>query len=68
MNDTYEQVRKRTFRLFKGQNHLAGRVRIASAELKRADIELREGDVAFLTLSLGGLKLSVIKFKEPFYV
>ena len=36
--------------------------------LKRADIELREGDVAFLTLSLGGLKRSVIKFKEPFYV
>lgn len=36
--------------------------------LKRADIELREGDVAFLTLSLGGLKRSLIKFKEPFYV
>ena len=28
----------------------------------------QEGDVAFLTLSLGGLKRSLIKFKEPFYV
>ena len=68
MDDTYEQVRQRTFKLFKDQIFLAGRVRNASAEIKKADIELREGDVAFLTLSLGGLKRSVIKFKEPFYV
>ena len=68
MDDTYEQVRQRTFKLFKDQIFLTGRVRNASAEIKKADIELREGDVAFLTLSLGGLKRSVIKFKEPFYV
>ena len=29
---------------------------------------LPEGDVAFLTLSLGRSKQSVIKFREPFYV
>jgi hypothetical protein len=51
MDDTYEQVRQRTFKLFKGQILLAGRVRNASAEIKKADIELREGDVACLILS-----------------
>ena len=35
MDDTYEQVRKRTFRVFKGQNLLDGYVRIASAKLKK---------------------------------
>jgi hypothetical protein len=56
MDDTYEQVRQRTCKLFKDQILFAGRVRNASAELKKADIELREGDVACLILSLRWIK------------